>query len=875
MLRIIQNQHVAGAKSYYSTADYYTEGQELAGRWRGNGAKLLGLSGIVKQEQWDAMCDHLDPNTGEKLFQRRKDNRTVGYDINWHAPKSVSLAYGLTKDDRILDAFRQAVDATMNDIEAEIQTRVRKGGKNEDRVTGNLVWGEFVHLTSRPVDGIPDPHLHAHCFAFNLTKDAEENAWKAAQFRDAKRDAPYHEAMFHVRLAENLSKIGLPIERNKNGWEIAGFSQETLRRFSRRTAQIKAEAKAKGIDDPALKAELGAKTRSRKVKDLTFGELQEEWRSRLPLGERDAIARALGRIGGKLRLIEPHAAAKSVDHAIAHAFERASCISERRLFATALKHAAGHASADSVLREFASRRLLTHEKNGVRMVTTPEVLAEEQRIINFARSGRGTCRPLGSADHVMKRQWLNASQQAAVRYVLASRDRVIAIRGAAGVGKSTLMQEAVEAIEAGGTKVLAFAPTADASRSELRKAGFKDADTVARLLKDAAIQRKAHGQVLWIDEAGLLGAKTTAELFNLAERIGARVILSGDRRQHFSIERGAVLRLLEEEAGVKPAEVKEIQRQSGAYKAAIRAMSDGRVTEGFDRLDALGWIKEIPGDERYKQLAADYVDTVASGKSALVISPTHREKDHINDEIRRLLKERGMLGKDERSFLQLQNTQFTEAERRDAANYLPGDVIQFHQNAKGYRRGQRIKAGNAPLPLDQANRFSVYRAGTLALAPGDTIRITQNGTTADGKHQLHNGTIYRVKGLTDDGSIVLANGWRVPKDFGHLAYGTVLTSHASQGKTVDRVFIGQSAESHAASSREQFYVSCSRGREAATIYCDDKRTLREAVSHSDERLTATELNDGHRRRMMAAERDAMRQQEQTHVREKELAHARR
>ena len=81
-------------------------------------------------------------------------------------PKSVSLLYAMTRDERILDAFRDSVDATMQDIEAEMATRVRKGGKNEERKTGNMVWGEFIHFTSRPVDGVPDPHLHAHCFVF-------------------------------------------------------------------------------------------------------------------------------------------------------------------------------------------------------------------------------------------------------------------------------------------------------------------------------------------------------------------------------------------------------------------------------------------------------------------------------------------------------------------------------------------------------------------------------------------------------------------------------------------------------------------------------------------------------------------------------------
>ena len=58
---------------------------------------------------------------------------------------------------------------------------------------------------------------------------------------------------------------------------------------------------------------------------------------------------------------------------------------------------------------------------------------------------------------------------------------------------------------------------------------------------------------------------------------------------------------------------------------------------------------------------------------------------------------------------------------------------------------------------------------------------------------------------------------------------------------MDRVFIGQSSESFPASSREQFYVSVSRARQQATIYTDDKESLLDAVSRSDDRITATEF----------------------------------
>ncbi len=211
-------------------------------------------------------------------------------------------------------------------------------------------------------------------------------------------------------------------------------------------------------------------------------------------------------------------------------------------------------------------------------------------------------------------------------------------------------------------------------------------------------------------------------------------------------------------------------------------------------------------------------------------------------------KAAGRLGSNEQTFDALENANLTEAERADAVSYSPGDVLVFHQNAKGHQKGDRVVVGEGPLPLDQAARFQVYRRSQLPIAAGDTLRVTRNGSTADGKHRLNNGAIYTVKGFTRSGDIRLANGWTVARDFGHLAHGYVVTSHASQGKTVDRVFIGQSSESFPASSREQFYVSASRGRQQVTVYTDDKEALLEAVSRGDGRLTATELvTDGYAR----------------------------
>ncbi|MEZ6064127.1 MAG: AAA family ATPase [Planctomycetaceae bacterium] len=477
------------------------------------------------------------------------------------------------------------------------------------------------------------------------------------------------------------------------------------------------------------------------------------------------------------------------------------------------------------------------------MVTTRGVIAEEKRMVAFARQGRGTRARLGRKNHKISREWLNADQKAAVRHVLDSRDAVTLVRGAAGVGKTTMMREAVEGIEANGPQVFTLAPSAGA-RDVLKKDAFERAETVARLLVDTKLQTETKGQVLWIDEAGLLGSKTMAQVFELARQYDNRVILSGDRRQHGSVERGAALRLLEEDAGLAPAEIREIQRQQGDYKQAVQSLADGRTREGFHQLSQLGWIREVGTAERYKAMAADYVESVASGVDTLVVSPTHIEGERITREVRDRLRQANLLGGEERKILSLENTNLTQAERQDAVNYVPGDVLVFHQNAKGFTKGDRIEIGLGQLPTDQAARFQVFHPAEISLSPGDMVRITQNGRTADGKHRLNNGDLHRIEGFDTSGNLLLENGWKVAKDYGHLAYGYCVTSHSSQGKSVDRVLIGQSADSFPASSREQFYVSVSRGKKQATIYTDSKDDLLAAVSKGDDRLTATELLTG-------------------------------
>jgi conjugative relaxase-like TrwC/TraI family protein len=148
MLRMTASKSAAAAQAYYTQGltrqDYYSEGQDITGQWHGRAAAMLGLSGDVDEHAFAALTENRHPLTEKTLTARQKDGRRVGYDFTFNAPKGVSLLYGLTGDERIKDTFQSAVQATMQDMESAMETRVRKNGAFEDRTTGRAVWASFT-----------------------------------------------------------------------------------------------------------------------------------------------------------------------------------------------------------------------------------------------------------------------------------------------------------------------------------------------------------------------------------------------------------------------------------------------------------------------------------------------------------------------------------------------------------------------------------------------------------------------------------------------------------------------------------------------------------------------------------------------------------
>jgi conjugative relaxase-like TrwC/TraI family protein len=854
MLRITQQNSPAGAKAYYSRADYLSEGQELVGLWRGQGARLLGLEGVVQQESFERLCDNLHPTEPRQLTVRTRSERTVGYDFTFSVPKSVSLLYALTNDQQFVAAFRSAVDETMRDIESEMKTRVRRGGRDEERTTGNMVWAEFVHTTSRPVDGVPDPQLHAHCFAFNSVWDKEERRWKAGQFRELKRDAPFFQAAFRVRLANKLQDLGFAVERKRDDFEFAGFSTGLLKRFSRRTEEIERVAAEKGITDPKRKAELGKETREKKAKNLTWSELQATWDERLSQDERKTL------IGVYRSGVRPEQSANgavaAVDYAIEHCFEREAVVPERKLLTEALKRGLIDVTVEDVRRELDRRPLIRGDVDGRRMVTTREMKSAEAAVIAFARDGRGRYRPLGDPERRCSREWLNEGQKAAVRHVLGSRDSVAIVRGVFGTGKTTLEQEIGEGLAAAGLQVVALAPTAAASDVLRDEAKFEKADTVARFLVDKRMQESVRWGVVLVDEAGMLSTRDMRRLFEVAESVKCRVVLVGDRKQTRAVGAGQPLQLLEERAGLPVAKVTEILRQGGEYKRAAKALSEGRIGDALAILDDLKWVKEVPGEQRYDMLAESYLAAIQERKrngeckSALAVSATWAEAAKITAAVRAALEAAGKLG-EERELETWVPAHLTAAQKADGGNFIEvGDLLAFHQNAPRYRNGVRVVLGEGqePPPAACAARFEVYRPSRLKIAVGDRVRVTRNGVTADGRHKLRNGAILTVDGFTSKGELVVDHGWVIPKEWGHISLGYAVSAESSQGRTVDKVFVSLSTESFPAVNQRRFSVPTTRGKEQVLVFTDDREGLLKAAQRPDEPLSATEFAESQQRK---------------------------
>ncbi len=889
MLIATQGKSVAGTQHYFeqvlTQGDYYL-GQEVAGRWHGKGADQLGLGhgSEVTPEQFNNLLRGYHPETGVQLAQRTRQDRRPGMDLTFSVPKSVSLAWAINGDERILTALRESVHETMrHDVEPLMQRRVRDGeyAKSKQKLTtGKLIYADFLHKTSRPVDGKPDPHLHVHAFVVNWTQ--HQGKHYAGEFEEIVRQRPSLQAKFEARMARKLQQqLGYAVEkvryyqsgRMKSGWELCGLDRRTIEKFSRRTAQVEEHAKENGITDAFAKAKLGKLTREKKDPGKSVAELRTEWQGRLTQSEHTAfenLKRHTTRAGDRSEI---QAAKLSIQHALEHHLQRQSTVEQHQVVGTALEHGLT-LRPEIVEKVLNSMELIkrTRDDEGAKrtLLTTRKILDAERQMIGFVRDGKGTRKAIGDEKYRFSRDWLNDAQRNAVLHVLQSRDTVMAVTGGAGTGKSSLMQEADEAIRQCGKRVYAFAPSTGA-REVLESKGFDNAQTVEHLIRNTRLHPHLKDQVIWIDECGLMDVRSMNAVFQVAKEQNARVVLSGDTRQHATVGRGEAMRLLEKEARLKSARVEVIQRQKGQYRKAVELTSRGNqvvdlktrktgLLAGFDLLDQMGKIKEFSQEDGHQHLADAYRSSIQNGKSTLVVAPTHAEAALVTDLVRNGLKKDGLISEAEVTVTQLRSLQLTDAEKREVATYRGenGLIVQLHQNlAGGYKRGDRYRVENnnsgkmnmvnlkdgskREIPIGAPNRFEVYREYELKIAEGDQIRFSLGGKTMDGRGRISNGRLDQVTGFDRKGNLILKNGRVVDANYGHLDLGYVITSHASQGKDRQVAMAAMGSTSLPAINARQFYVTISRGSEDVAIFVDNKQQVRRSIERSGQQMSATEL----------------------------------
>ncbi|HEV2134626.1 MAG TPA: AAA family ATPase [Terracidiphilus sp.] len=125
-----------------------------------------------------------------------------------------------------------------------------------------------------------------------------------------------------------------------------------------------------------------------------------------------------------------------------------------------------------------------------------------------------------------------------------------------------------------------------------------DYANLQKRLGDAPVQKRIRGG----------GEKA---ILRLAEQHMARVVFSGDTRQIQSVEASDALRILERESQMKSVALTGVQRQTHAqYRDAIQAPRQA-PEQGFEKLERLGAVHEVPFVERGRAVADLYREMTA------------------------------------------------------------------------------------------------------------------------------------------------------------------------------------------------------------------------------------------------------------------------
>ncbi len=793
----------AAARSYveadHSRADdyYLAEGTGLAENYiAGPGAvqRVGDLDGPT-YERWVAGYDVL---TGAAKGRLRDDARALRFvEVVVNGPKSWSLAAALHPD--IAAAYDAAMDRAANEVIGWVAehatTRVGPRGR-QVQVPVEMVEAAVVrHDTSRAGD--PHRHLHVQINARVFAR----GAWRGlhsvgvVDSIEALNGIGHAAVMCDPEFRAALAGRGYSLDDDGEIGQLApyagGFSQRAAQ-INRNADRYEATWRLEHPDQepgPRLRQtwdqRAWADARPDKVVPHSGAELGAAWNSELrDLGFTPPTSRApepglrIGRLNRDVAadLVLTRLGAKR------SAWNAADIRGEAERLIASVGVVAERPVRQELVEDVAERArsrcvpLLKRDDvpAHVRSLTSERVLAVEADLVDsiVARSAR----PVIDAVRLRGIAHLDPAQRRVVA-ALAGDAGLLVIEGAAGAGKTTTLAAARDVLDGADRRLVVVTPTLKAAQAAQQQVG-SDAFSAAWLVHqhgyrwdedghwsqtDAAPEARARllpGDVLLVDEAGMLDQDTARALFAIADRAHAVVALLGDRHQLPAVGRGGVLDLAAR--WVPPAahhELDSVHRFSDpAYADLSLLMRTGeRSGEVFDALLERGEVVVHAGEvERTAALAAigaTPADAGADDGDQLVIADTRDQVIALNATIR---------------------------DRRHGEREQPGE----HAGELTTRRGE---------PIGLGDRVATRRNDRdLAVANRDTWTVA--GIGADGS--LH------VTGR--------AGRRTLPAEYvnDHVELAFTTTAYGAQGETVDAAHLALGETTGAASA----YVGMTRGR---------------------------------------------------------------
>lgn len=391
---------------------------------------------------------------------------------------------------------------------------------------------------------------------------------------------------------------------------------------------------------------------------------------------------------------------------------------------------------------------------------------------------------------------MSDEQKDAVRHITGDKQIAVVV-GFAGAGKSTLLSAAREAWEAQGYTVHGAALAGKAVGGLEESAGIEGRTLASWDTRwKMGTSELGPGDVLVIDEAGMIGSRQMDRFVSEAERTGAKLVLVGDHEQLQAIGAGAPFRAIAERVG--HASVEDIRRQRSDWQRdASKAFATQRTAQGLAAYIEHGHVHlKADQSEATTALVRDYVKDVEARPDGSRAAMAHRRVDvrELNDGIREELKARG---------------------------HLKGEDVPFNTDD-----GQRN------------------------FTEGDRLVFLQN----DREMGVKNGTLGTVEGIENNKLIVRPDGSQTEVEINASEYkafdhGYATTIHKTQGATVDRAYVLASDTM----DRHMTYVSMTRHRDDATLYAgqdqfDGHRDLTLSLSRSGAKETVLDYVDSSGRR---------------------------